>query len=122
MLFHDGSKVTTEDVKYSWVTRPQKDKRLAVAGLLQDLKDVEILSPTQAVLVYSKPSPSAEFYLGFLTVYIIPKDITRRSAMKASLPSRSARGPTSSSIISEARESRSKPSTSIGPARPRSRA
>jgi dipeptide transport system substrate-binding protein len=73
MLFHDGSKVTTEDVKYSWVTRPQKDKRLAVAGLLQDLKDVEILSPTQAVLVYSKPSPSAEFYLGFLTVYIIPK-------------------------------------------------
>ena len=73
IFFHDGSKLTTEDVKYSWVTRPQKDKRLAVAGLLQDLKDVEIMSPTKAVLVYSKPSPSAEFYLGFLTVYIIPK-------------------------------------------------
>lgn len=73
IFFHDGSKLTTEDVKYSWVTRPHKDKRLAVAGLLQDLKDVEIVSPTKAVLVYSKPSPSAEFYLGFLTVYIIPK-------------------------------------------------
>lgn len=73
IFFHDGSKLTTEDVKYSWVTRPQKDKKLAVAGLLQDLKDVEIISPTQAVLVYSKPSPSAEFYLGFLTVYILPK-------------------------------------------------
>jgi peptide/nickel transport system substrate-binding protein len=73
ILFHDGSKLTTEDVKYSWVTRPQKDKRLAIAGLMQDLKDVEIISPTQAVLVYSKPSPSAEFYLGFLTVYILPK-------------------------------------------------
>ena len=51
ICFHDGSKLTTEDVKYSWVTRPQKDKKLAVAGLLQDLKDVEIISPTQAVLV-----------------------------------------------------------------------
>ena len=73
IFFHDGSKLTTEDVKYSWVDRPQKDKKLAVAGLLQDLKDVEIRSPTSAVLVYSKPSPSAEFYLGFLTVYILPK-------------------------------------------------
>ena len=74
IFFHDGSKLTTEDVKYSWVTRPQKDKRLAIAGLMQDLKDVEIGSPTTAVLVYSKPSPSAEFYLGFLTVYILPKE------------------------------------------------
>jgi len=73
LFFHDGSKLTTEDVKYSWLTRPQKDKKLAIAGMLQDLKDVEIISPTQAVLVYSKPSPSAEFYLGFLAVYIIPK-------------------------------------------------
>jgi peptide/nickel transport system substrate-binding protein len=73
LFFHDGSKLTTEDVKYSWVDRPQKDKKLAIAGLMQDLKDVEIESPTKAVLVYSKPSPSAEFYLGFLTVYILPK-------------------------------------------------
>ena len=73
LFFHDGSKLTTEDVKYTWLTRPQKDKKLAIAGMLQDLKDVEIISPTQAVLVYSKPSPSAEFYLGFLGVYILPK-------------------------------------------------
>jgi peptide/nickel transport system substrate-binding protein len=72
IFFHDGSKLTTEDVKYSWVTRKQ-DKRLAIAGMLQDLADVEIISPTKAVLVYSKPSPSAEIYLGFLAVYIIPK-------------------------------------------------
>jgi peptide/nickel transport system substrate-binding protein len=72
IFFHDGSKMTTEDVKYSWLTR-KKDKRLAIAGMLQDLVDVEIKSPTEAVLVYSKPSPSAEFYLGFLGVYILPK-------------------------------------------------
>ncbi|MFZ5691205.1 MAG: ABC transporter substrate-binding protein [Pseudomonadota bacterium] len=72
IFFHDGSKLTTEDVKYSWLTRKQ-DKRLAIAGMLQDLIDVEIKSPTEAVLVYSKPSPSAEFYLGFLGVYILPK-------------------------------------------------
>src|SRR6186713_2049333 len=74
IFFHDGSKLTTEDLKYSWLDRPQKDKKLAIAGLLQDLKDVEIKSPTTAVLVYSKPNPSAEFYLAFLTVYILPKE------------------------------------------------
>lgn len=73
ILFHDGSKLTTEDVKYSLVDRPQKDKKLAVAGLLQDLKDIEIQSPTTGVMVFSKPSPSVEFYLGFLCCYILPK-------------------------------------------------
>jgi peptide/nickel transport system substrate-binding protein len=72
IFFHDGSKMTTEDLKYSWLTR-KKDKRLAIAGMLQDLMDVEIKSPTEAVLVYSKPSPSADFYFGFLGVYILPK-------------------------------------------------
>lgn len=73
ITFHDGSPLTMEDVRYSWVERPQKDRKLAIGGMLPDLKDVTILSPTKGVLVYSRPSPSVEFYLGFLAAYIIPK-------------------------------------------------
>jgi len=73
ILFHDGSKLTTADLKYSLHDRPSADKKLAVGGMFQTLKDVEIISPTRAVLVYSKPTPAAPIYLAFLAGYILPK-------------------------------------------------
>lgn len=73
VLFHDGSKLTTEDLKFSFVDRPQADRKLAIAGIMSGLANVEILSPTRAVLVYSKPTPAAPIYLAFLSGYILPK-------------------------------------------------
>lgn len=73
VLFHDGSKLTTEDLKFSLVDRPQGDKKLAIAGMMAGLQNVEILSPTRAVLVYGKPTPAAPIYLAFLSGYILPK-------------------------------------------------
>ena len=73
VFFHDGSKLTTEDLKFSFADRPHQDKKLAIAGLMAGLKAVEIQSPTKAVIVYEKPTPTAPIYLAFLTGYIIPK-------------------------------------------------
>jgi len=73
ILFHDGSKLTTEDLKYSLHDRPAADKKLAVGGMFNTLATVEIVSPTKAVLVYSKPTPTAPIYLAFLAGYIVPK-------------------------------------------------
>lgn len=73
VFFHDGSKLTTEDLKFSFADRPHQDRKLAIAGLMSDLEKVEIISPTRAVIVYSKPTPTAPIYLGFLTGYILPK-------------------------------------------------
>ncbi len=73
LTFHDGSKLTTEDFKFSFLDRPKKEKRLAINGFFGGLQDIEISSPTQAVMVFSTPTPTAPNYLGFLTSYILPK-------------------------------------------------
>jgi peptide/nickel transport system substrate-binding protein len=73
ILFHDGSKLTMEDVKYSLSERPKADKKLLVGGMLNTLVDVEIQSPTQGVLVFGRATPTAPIYLAFLAVYVVPK-------------------------------------------------
>ncbi len=73
ILFHDGSKMTMEDVKYSLSDRPKADKKLLVGGMLNTLAEVEILSPTKGVMVFSRATPAAPIYLSFLAVYIVPK-------------------------------------------------
>jgi peptide/nickel transport system substrate-binding protein len=73
IFFHDGSKLTTADLKYSLHDRPSADHKLAVGGMFQTLQDIEIVSPTRAVLIYSKPTPAAPIYLAFLAGYIVPK-------------------------------------------------
>lgn len=73
VTFHDGSALTTEDFKFSFLDRPKKEKRLAINGFFGALQDIEISSPTQAVMVFSAPTPTAPNYLGFLTSYILPK-------------------------------------------------
>jgi peptide/nickel transport system substrate-binding protein len=78
IFFHDGSKLTTADLKWSLLERPVSDKKLAVGGMFNTLKDIEIVSPTKAVLVYTKPTPAAAIYLGFLAGYIVPKDYMQK--------------------------------------------
>ena len=73
VFFHDGSKLTTEDLKFSFSDRPKADKKLAIGGMNPDLSTVEILSPTRAVIVYGKSTPAAPIYLAFLSHYILPK-------------------------------------------------
>jgi peptide/nickel transport system substrate-binding protein len=73
ILFHDGTKMTMDDVKFSLSDRAKADKRLLVGGMLNTLGDVEVQSPTKGVMVFSRPTPAAPIYLAFLAVYIIPK-------------------------------------------------
>ncbi|WP_459615979.1 ABC transporter substrate-binding protein [Bordetella sp. 2513F-2] len=73
VTFHDGSRLTTEDFKYSFFDRPKADKKLAINGFFGNLTAIEVSSPTEAVMVFSTPTPTAPNYLGFLTSYILPK-------------------------------------------------
>lgn len=74
ILFHDGSKLTTADLRYSLLERPSADKKLAVGGMFPTLTAVEIVSSTRAVMVFSKPTPAAPTSLAFLAGYIIPRN------------------------------------------------
>jgi peptide/nickel transport system substrate-binding protein len=73
ILFHDGSRLTMDDVRYSLSERPKADKKLLVGGMLNTLADVEVQSPTRGVIMFSRPTPTAPIYLAFLAAYIVPK-------------------------------------------------
>lgn len=73
IFFHDGSKLTMEDVKFSLSDRGKADKKLVVGAMLNTFSDIEVKSPTRGVVQFSRPTPSAPIYLAFLTAYVVPK-------------------------------------------------
>ena len=78
VLFHDGTPLTTEDVKFSLIDRPAKDPSLLIRRILPALDGLEIVSPTKAVMVFKNPSPAAPIYLAFLAFYFVPKAYIER--------------------------------------------
>lgn len=78
VLFHDGSPLTTVDVQFSLIDRPARDPTLLIRRILPALETLEIVSATQAVLVFKNPSPAAPIYLAFLASYILPKAYMER--------------------------------------------
>jgi len=73
ILFHDGSKMTMEDVKFSLSDRAKADNKLVVGGMFNTVSDIEVVSPTKAIMQFSRPTPTAPIYLAFLTAYVVPK-------------------------------------------------
>ncbi len=83
VLFHDGSPLTTQDVKFSIIDRPAEDPTLLIRRIMPKLDTIEIVSPTKAVLVFPNPSPSAPIYFGFLAGYFVPKAYIERVGIDA---------------------------------------
>lgn len=71
--WHDGEKVTTEDVKYTFLGRKQADHKIDFVRVWGAVTEVEIQSPTKAVIKLSKPMPTAIQWMAFLANYIVPK-------------------------------------------------
>lgn len=91
VTFHDGTKLTTEDFRYTFLERNKTTPGLDIANSWRKLTDVEILSPTRAVMRFSSPAPTAPQWLSFLGSYIVPK-----KAMEAMGPPAFAQKPVGS--------------------------
>ena len=72
VYFHDGSKMTADDVKFTF-ERAMNTKTLALNGMMNTVSGVEVLAPNKAIMTFSKPTLTASKYLGFLSAYILPK-------------------------------------------------
>jgi peptide/nickel transport system substrate-binding protein len=78
VVFHDGSKMTAEDFKFSFFDRPrlpvaEGGRKLDTAFIWRRVKDIEIVSPTRVVMHFTEPMPSAVAWMYFLTSYVVPK-------------------------------------------------
>ena len=78
VTFHDGSRMTAADFRYSLFERQQKPviaggRKLDTSFIWRRLTDIEVNSPTQALMHFSEPMPSAIAWLYFFCNYVVPK-------------------------------------------------
>lgn len=72
VYFHDGSKMSADDLKFT-LDRAINTKKLALNGMLPTLGSVEVTGLNKAVITFTKATPTALKGLAFLSAYILPK-------------------------------------------------
>lgn len=73
VTFHNGDKLTTEDFKFTYLDR-LKDNKLALSGAVgSKIADIEIKSPTVAVITMKSPFPTIFTWWSFLANFVVPK-------------------------------------------------
>ena len=73
VTFHDGSKMTAADFKYSFFDRVKAGHKIDVANIWGFVTDVDMPSPTQAVMHFKLPFATSAIWLAFLCSYVVPK-------------------------------------------------
>lgn len=71
--FSDGTPLTAEDFRYTFHERFVKGDKIDLAVSFAAVSDIEVISPTEAVMRFSKPFPAAPQWLSFSSSYIISK-------------------------------------------------
>ncbi len=70
--FHNGDRLTAEDFRYTFFERPHAEK-LDTTGIWRRVSDIEVASPTRAIMRFSDAMPSAIPWLSFLASFVVPK-------------------------------------------------
>ena len=83
VFFHDGSKMTADDFRYTFFERPRAPvpeggRKLDTSFLWRRVKDIEVASPTKAIVHFSEVMPSAVAWLYFLCSFVVPKAYIER--------------------------------------------
>ncbi|WP_342358981.1 ABC transporter substrate-binding protein [Terrarubrum flagellatum] len=83
VVFHDGTPMTASDFRYSFFERPRAPvpeggRRLDTSFLWRRVRDIEVVSPTRAIMYFSEPMPSAVAWFYFLCSYVVPKSYVER--------------------------------------------
>ena len=73
VTFHNGDKMTAEDFKYTFFERIKAGHKVDTANSWRKVTDIEIASPTKAVMKFNSPAPTAPQWLAFLGSFMVPK-------------------------------------------------
>ena len=71
-VFHDGSPVTAEDLRFTF-DRARANKQIALGAMMPTVASIDVQGPKTAVIGFAKPTPAAPKFLAFLSAYILPK-------------------------------------------------
>ncbi len=73
VAFHDGSRLTSADLRWSFLERLHAVPGLDAARVWRRLEAIETPSPDRAVMRFDGPAPWAVAWLGFLGSFVVPK-------------------------------------------------
>lgn len=78
VVFHNGDRMTAEDFRYTFFERIKAGHKLDTANSWRHVADIEVQSPTRALMKFSSPAPTAPQWLAFLGSYMVPKGYIER--------------------------------------------
>ena len=81
--FHDGSPMTAADFRWTFHERIKAGHKVDIAQSFRKLTDIEVLSPTKAVMRFDSPAPTVPVWLAFLGSYMVPKAYMERVGLEA---------------------------------------
>ncbi len=73
VTFHNGDNMTTEDFRYTFYERVKGSEKIDIQNSWRKISDIEVQSPTKAVMKFSSPAPTAPQWLAFLGSFVVPK-------------------------------------------------
>ena len=87
-VFHDGTPLTASDFRYSFLERPRAPvpegtRKLDTSFLWRRVRDIEVVSPSRAIMHFSEPMPSVIPWFYFLCSYVVPKAVLERVGLDA---------------------------------------
>jgi peptide/nickel transport system substrate-binding protein len=82
VLFHNGDKMTSADFRWTFLERIKAGHKVDIAQSWRSVEDIEIVSPTKAVMKFKSPSPTAPVWLAFLGSYMVPKDYMEKVGLE----------------------------------------
>src|SRR5262245_41059023 len=71
--FQNGDKMTADDFRYTFFERIKAGHKVDTANSWRRVIDIEVQSPTRAVMKFKEPAPTAPVWLAFLGSFIVPK-------------------------------------------------
>ncbi len=74
VVFHNGDKMTSADFRWTFFERIKAGQKVDIAQSWRNVTDIEVSSPTHAVMRFKSPSPTAPVWLAFLGSFVVPKD------------------------------------------------
>jgi peptide/nickel transport system substrate-binding protein len=83
VVFHNGERMTADDFRFTFFERIKSTPGLDIANSWRKVQDIEVLSPTKAVMRFSSPAPTAPVWLAFLGSYLVPKGYVEQVGAQA---------------------------------------
>lgn len=81
--FHNGDPMTADDFRYTFLERIQGPDKIDTKNSWRKISDIEVQSPTKAVMKFSSPAPTAPQWLAFLGSYVVPKKYMQQVGLEA---------------------------------------